>query len=65
MSAENPPFCWIAIRPGKPAKLAKDESKDGSTPPPEDGGRNPTVNFKGEQRSNETHVSRTDPDARL
>jgi len=39
--------------------------KDGSTPPPEDGGRNPTVNFKGEKRSNETHASRTDPDARL
>jgi transposase len=39
--------------------------KDGSSPPPEDGGRNPTVNFKGEKRSNETHVSRTDPDARL
>jgi transposase len=39
--------------------------KDGSTPPPEDGGRNPTVNFKGEKRSNETHESRTDPEARL
>jgi len=39
--------------------------KDGSTPPPEDGGRNPTVNFKGEKRSNETHASATDPDARL
>lgn len=35
--------------------------KDGSTPPPEDGGRNPTVNFKGEKRSNETHASTTDP----
>lgn len=39
--------------------------KDGSAPPPEDGGRNPTVNFKGEKRSNETHASATDPDARL
>ncbi len=39
--------------------------KDGSTPPPEDGGRNPTVIFKGEPRSNETHESTTDPDARL
>jgi len=26
---------------------------------------NPTVNFRGEQRSNETHESKTDPDARL
>lgn len=39
--------------------------KDGTTPPPEDGGRNPTVIFKGEARSNETHESTTDPDARL
>jgi transposase len=29
------------------------------------GGRNPEVNFRGERRSNETHASRTDPDARL
>ena len=39
--------------------------KDGSTPPPADGGRNPTVIFKGEPRSNSTHESTTDPDARL
>jgi IS5 family transposase len=29
------------------------------------GGRNPEVNFRGEKRSNATHRSRTDPDARL
>ncbi|MCE3605179.1 transposase, partial [Massilia sp. P8910] len=39
--------------------------KDGSGPPPSDGGRNATVGFKGEKRSNETHQSITDPDARL
>jgi transposase len=39
--------------------------KDGSSPPPEDNTRNPTVNFKGEKRSNDTHASTTDPDARL
>lgn len=39
--------------------------KDGSSPPPEDNTRNPTVNFKGEKRSNDTHASSTDPDARL
>jgi transposase len=40
--------------------------KKGETPPPpEDGGRNPTVEFKGEKRSNATHASTTDPDARL
>jgi transposase len=32
--------------------------------PPDDPG-NPTVNFHGETRSNETHESKTDPDARL
>lgn len=39
--------------------------KDGSGKPPEDGGRNPTVDFKGESRSNDTHHSTTDADARL
>jgi hypothetical protein len=34
------------------------------SPPPDDPG-NPTVNFRGERRSNETHESKTDPEARL
>lgn len=34
------------------------------TPPPDDPG-NPTVNFHGQKRSNETHTSTTDPQARL
>jgi transposase len=33
--------------------------------PPLDGGGNPTVNFHGQRRSNATHQSTTDPDARL
>lgn len=33
--------------------------------PPAGGGRNPDVDFKGQQRTNETHVSATDPQARL
>ena len=33
-------------------------------PPPDDPG-NPTINFRGEKRSNDTHESKTDPDARL
>jgi transposase len=33
--------------------------------PPTDGGGNPTVNFHGQRRRNETHQSTTDPDARL
>jgi transposase len=35
-----------------------------SSPPPDDPG-NPTVNFHGEKRSNQTHDSKTDPDALL
>jgi transposase len=34
------------------------------TPPPDDPG-NPTVNFRGERRSNQTHASKTDPEAQL
>jgi transposase len=40
------------------------QRKDQPTPPPEDPG-NPTVDFHGEKRSNDTHESTTDPDARL
>jgi transposase len=36
----------------------------GPTPPPDDPG-NPTVNFHGETRKNDTHASTTDPDAQL
>jgi IS5 family transposase len=38
--------------------------KDGPPRPPDDPG-NPTVNFHGERRSNLTHASTTDPEARL
>lgn len=40
------------------------QRKDQATPPPDDPG-NPTVDFHGEKRSNDTHESTTDPDARL
>jgi transposase len=41
--------------------------KDGGKPPPsgKGGGRNPEHNFRGEKRTNDTHYSTTDPDARL
>ncbi|RQB45691.1 IS5 family transposase [Pseudomonas aeruginosa] len=38
--------------------------KDGGDPP-EDGTRNPDADFKGEKRSNATHQSTSDPEARL
>ena len=47
---------WASVKSFRP----RDE--DG---PPSDGGRNPEVDFRGERRSNDTHRSTTDPDARL
>jgi len=45
---------------------AKDSAPGGGDPPvPPDDPGNPTVNFRGEKRSNITHASTTDPDARL
>ena len=48
------------------ASLKSFQRKDGGNkqPPPDDPG-NPTVNFKGEKRSNKTHESKTDPQAKL
>lgn len=41
----------------------KDEKPEDREPPDDPG--NPTVNFHGEKRSNETHVSTTDPESKL
>ena len=48
---------WASLKSFQP----KEEKK---TPPPGDPG-NPTVNFHGEQRSNDTHESTTDPESQL
>src|SRR5579883_1129634 len=50
---------WASLKSFK----RKDGSDDDKTPPDDPG--NPTVDFRGEKRSNETHRSTTDPDARL
>jgi transposase len=47
---------WASMKSFRP--------KDGSGPPP-DAGRNGEQHFHGQKRSNETHASTTDPDARL
>jgi transposase len=39
--------------------------KDGAQPPHDDDPGNPNVDFHGERRSNQTHQSTTDPEARL
>jgi transposase len=49
---------WAGLKSFQP----KDQDKQ--APPPDDPG-NPTVNFLGEKRCNDTHQSTTDPDARL
>ena len=46
------------------ASLKSFKRRDRAAPPPDDPG-NPTVNFHGERRSNATHESTTDPEARL
>jgi hypothetical protein len=39
--------------------------KEGGDQPPTDDPGNPTVDFHGEERGNQTHTSTTDPDAML
>jgi len=46
------------------ASLKSYRSRDDQDPPP-GGGRNPEVDFHGQRRTRDTHVSRTDPEARL
>jgi transposase len=41
------------------------QRKDGPEQPTPDDPGNPTINFRGEKRRNDTHESKTDPDARL
>src|SRR6201999_2471524 len=41
------------------------EESDGTPPAPPDDPGNPTVDFHGEKRSNATHQSSTDPEAKL
>jgi transposase len=41
------------------------QPKEGEPGPPPDNPGNPTVDFRGERRSNETHESKTDPEALL
>jgi transposase len=47
------------------ASLKSFKSKEGTDNDPPDDPGNPTVNFRGESRRNDTHASTTDPEARL
>ena len=48
---------WAGVKSFQP--------KEGKNPPPPDDPGNPTVNFHGERRCNETHESKTDPQAKM
>jgi transposase len=48
---------WASLKSFQP-------KQEKPAPPPDDPG-NPTVNFRGERRSNDTHRSKTDPEALL
>src|SRR5258708_39492333 len=50
---------WASLK-----SFRRKDEKPGDRPPPDDKG-NPTVDFHGEKRSNETHESKTDPESRL
>jgi transposase len=50
---------WASMKSFRPKRST------GSDEPPSSGGRNGEVCFKGEKRSNRTHESTTDPEARL
>ncbi len=51
---------WASMKSFKPKAMDGDDA-----PPPASGGRNADVDFRGQKRSNETHESTTDPQARL
>lgn len=48
---------WASLKSVKP--------RDDDQPPPSAGGRNPEVDFHGQRRTNETHRSTTDAEARI
>jgi transposase len=50
---------WASLK-----SFRRKDEKPGDKPPPDDPG-NPAVDFHGEKRSNQTHESKTDPEARL
>lgn len=53
---------WASMKSVKPKG---DPSGGHGEPPADGGGRNAQADFHGERRSNETHASTTDPEARL
>ena len=63
MSSDHFTVDGTLIEAAASLKSFKRKDDDDTTPPDDPG--NPTVNFHGEKRSNATHESKTDPDAKL
>jgi transposase len=55
---------WASLKSFQP-KAPRTDGGDGPPPAAGSGGKNPEVDFHGERRSNATHQSTTDPEARL
>ncbi len=53
---------WASLKSFKPKQAEEGDDPPGGSA---EGGRNAEVDFKGEKRSNETHRSTTDPEAKL
>jgi IS5 family transposase len=59
---------WASMKSFQPSAAhdgGSDDDDQGAAGSDLEQGRNPSRNFRGERRSNETHASTTDPDARL
>jgi transposase len=57
---------WASMKSFRPKSPSSGEDpRNGSGEPPLGGGRNAEANFRGEKRSNDTHESTSDPQARL
>jgi transposase len=54
---------WASLKSLQRKDMEKAERKEKAEPPQDPG--NPSVDFHGEKRSNDTHESKTDPDAKL
>ena len=58
---------WASMKSFKPKSLSpgEDPGNGSDEPPASGGGRNADADFHGQKRSNETHASTTDPEAKL
>ena len=63
MSSDHFTVDGTLIEAAASLKSFKKKDDDDTTPPDDPG--NPSVDFRGEKRTNETHESTTDPDAKL